>query len=177
MSTDIFMERLWPQPQTDADMQTMMEAMGCLNIHRITWCGSLLSADGREMFCHFRGPDAESLRIVMRSMPLPPGRIWACTVQDTRPELGAAELARANVIVGHEFDSPADYAARELSEKVNMGCFQLHRVRRVRSYLSTDRLRMFSLYEAPDAESVRVVQRQAELPPDRVWAVRRFSPP
>jgi hypothetical protein len=177
MSTDIFMERAWPQPQTEADMQLMMEDMSCLGIHRIDWCGSLLSADARDMFCHFRGADAESLRIVMRSKPLPPARIWSCTVQDTQPDLSASDLARANVVVGHEFESPADYDARELSEEVNMGCFQIHRVRRVRSYLSTDRLRMFSLYEAPDAESVRVVQREAGLPPDRVWAVRRFAPP
>lgn len=176
MTTDIFMERLWPQPQTDDDMGLMREAMSCMDIHRIEWRGSLLSADGREMFCHFRGPDAESLRIVMRSKPLPPGRIWSCTVQDTKPDLSPGDLARANVIVGHEFDTPADYDARELREEVNMGCFQLHRVRRVRSYLSTDRLRMFSLYEAPDAESVRAVQRTAGLPPDRVWSVRRFSP-
>jgi hypothetical protein len=151
---DVFMERLWPQPQTDADMQGMVESVGCMAIHRIEWCGSLLSADGREMFCHFRAPDAESLRIALT------------------PE----DLARANVAVGHEFDEPADAHARELSESVDMGCFQIHRVRRVRSYLSSDRRRMFSLYEAPDAESVRLVQREAGLPPDRVWAVRRFAP-
>lgn len=174
--TDVFMERLWPQPQADADMQTMMKEMGCMAIHRIEWCGSLLSADGCEMFCHFRAPDAESLRIAMRSLPLPPARIWACTVHDMTPDPTPDALARTKVVVCHEFDEPADVHARELSESVNMGCFQIHRVRRLRSYLSTDRRRMFSLYEAPDAESVRLVQREAGLPPDRVWAVRRFAP-
>jgi hypothetical protein len=173
---DVFMERLWPQPQTEADMQGMVESVGCMAIHRIEWCGSLLSADGREMFCHFRAPDAESLRIAMRSLQLPPARIWACSVHDTTPALTPEDLARANVAVGHEFDEPADAHARELSESVDMGCFQIHRVRRVRSYLSSDRRRMFSLYEAPDAESVRLVQREAGLPPDRVWAVRRYAP-
>lgn len=171
--TDIFMERQWPRPLTEADMHEMMESMSCMSLHRLEWCGSLVTADGREMYCHFRGPDAESLRIAMRSKPLPPGRIWACTVQDSVPTLTPDELARANVLVGHEFDQPADFHARELAEEVNMGCFQIHRVRRVRSYLSLDRRRMFSLYQAPDAESVRVSQREAGLPMDRVWAVRR----
>ena len=174
--TDIFMERQWPQPLVEADMQAMMQTIDCLDVHRLQWCGSLLSADGCEMFCHFRGADAESLRIVMRGMPLPPGRIWACSVQDAVPAPSAAELAAANVLVGHQFDAPADHGARELVEDVDMGCFQIHRVRRLRSYLSYDRLRLFSLYQAPDAESVRVAQRQAGLPPDRVWAVRRYAP-
>lgn len=175
--TDIFMERRWPQPVTEADMQAMVADVGCLSIHRLQWCASLLSADRLEMFCHFRGVDAESLRIAMRSMPMPPGRIWACSVEDASPAPTPAELAGANVLVGHEFDAPADHHARELSDPVDMGCFPIYRVRRLRSYLSLDRRRLFSLYQAPDAESVRIAQRQAGLPADRVWAVRRYAPP
>lgn len=175
--TDLFMERRWSQPLTEADLQAMMDEVGCLSIHRLEWCSSLLSSDGLEMFCHFRGVDAESLRIAMRGLSLPVARIWACSVQDAVAALSPADLAGANVLVGHEFDTPADHHARELSHEVDMGCFQIHRVRRLRSYLSTDRRRLFSLYQAPDAESVRLAQRQAGLPPDRVWAVRRYAPP
>jgi hypothetical protein len=39
-----------------------------------------------------------------------------------------------------------------------------------RSLLSADRLRMVCQYDAPDAESVRKVQREAGNGFDRVWA-------
>jgi hypothetical protein len=75
--TDILVERHWPQPLTEAGMFAMMSAAeGCMGIHRITWQGSLLSADGRELLCHFRSPDAESVRIAMKQLGSPPGKVW-----------------------------------------------------------------------------------------------------
>src|SRR5262245_63661379 len=40
------------------------------------------------------------------------------------------------------------------------GCFGLHRVDWVRSFLSSDGARMLCWYRAPDAESVRIALRQ-----------------
>ncbi len=42
--------------------------------------------------------------------------------------------------------------------------------RHLRSFLSLDRHKMICQYEAPDAETVRQLQRTAEAPFDRVWA-------
>lgn len=173
---DVFVERHLDQPLTEADMQALMAATdGCMGIHRVSWCGSLLAADRRDLFCHFRGPDAESVRIAMRQAGAPPGRIWACRVEDAA-DFGPGDLDRANVVVVHAFDEPADFGARRLLDEVDMGCFRIHRVRLVRSYLSADRRRMACLYQAPDAESVRLAQREAGLPADRAWAVRRYAP-
>ena len=157
-------------------MQRLMASTAdCQRIHRVIWRGSVLSSDQRELFCHFQGPDAESVRLASRQAGGPPARVWPCLVQDA-VGVTEADLMRANVIVGHGFETPAEFGERELMVEVDMGCFKLHRVRLLRSYLSLDRLRMFSLYEAPDAESVRIAQRQAGLPPDRVWAGTRFAP-
>jgi hypothetical protein len=173
---DYFVEQQWPQPRTEDHMRAMREGMAaCLGIHRATWCGSLLSLDGCDMFCHFRAPDAESVRIATRPSGAQARRVWACTFQDA-PGFQADDLARANVVVAHRFDAPADFGARALSDEVDMGCFKLHRVRLLRSYLAADRLRMVCLYQALDAESVRLAQRHADLPPDRVLAVRRYAP-
>jgi hypothetical protein len=173
---DILLERQWPEAiSVDAILAMSAAGEGCMRLHRITWHGSLLSSDGKELLCHFRAPDAESLRIAMRQAGEPPGRAWACSVQDA-PGLQDADLAATNVVVAHRFDTPADVGARQVEDDVDMGCFQLHRVRLLRSYLSNDRLRMVCLYQATDAESVRIAQRRAGLPPDRVWAVRRVAP-
>jgi hypothetical protein len=40
------------------------------------------------------------------------------------------------------------------------GCFDLHRVDWIRSFLSSDGARMLCWYRAPDAESVRIAMRQ-----------------
>jgi hypothetical protein len=173
---DFLVERHWPQPLTEADMASMMVNGGdCLAIHRVSLCASLLSADGSELLCHFRSPDAESVRIAMRQLGSPPATVWACQTQDA-PGIEAADLARVNVAVSHGFDAPAAFGARQMVEDIDVGCFRLHRVRLVRSHLAMDGLRMLCLYQAPDAESVRLVQRRAGLPPDRVWAVRRYTP-
>ncbi|MBZ0252845.1 MAG: DUF4242 domain-containing protein, partial [Candidatus Methylomirabilis sp.] len=51
-----------------------------------------------------------------------------------------------------------------------------HNVRLLRSYVSPDRLRMICLFEAPDAESVRIANRKAGLPVDRVWTASVHEP-
>jgi len=35
---------------------------------------------------------------------------------------------------------------------------------------------MISLYQAPDAESVRLALQDARMPVERVWAFRQFRP-
>jgi hypothetical protein len=55
-------------------------------------------------------------------------------------------------------------------------CFSLHQVRALRSYFSKDRKRMICLYEAPDAEAVRIANRTAGLPFDSVWSADVFYP-
>jgi hypothetical protein len=173
---DILVERHWPQPLTEQAMVAMMAlAENCLGIHRLRWRGSLLSADGLDLLCHFHGPDAESARIAMKQMGSPPGRVWTCRTEDAAG-VEPADLAGVNVVVSHRFDTSADFGARQILDELDLGCGNLHRVRLVRSHLSLDGLRMDCLYQAPDAESVRLVQRQAGLPPDRIWAVRRYAP-
>jgi hypothetical protein len=171
---DVFIERRLPEPLTGDGLQAIVGRFdGCREVHRVTWRGSLLSSAADELFCHFQAPDAESVRIATREGP--PGRLWPCQVQDAAG-VGPEDLERVTAIVVHAFDEPAGFGARQLREVIDLGCFQLHRVRLLRSYLATDGRRMVALYQAPDAESVRLAQRRAGLPADRVLAVRRFSP-
>ena len=174
--TDVFVERQWSEPLTEEGVYAMAAmAANCLDLHRVNWLGSLLSSNGIDVFCHFRGPDAESVRIAIQQAGSAPGRVWACTIQDA-PGTTPSDLAGANVLVGHTFDEPVAFGAHRVHVDVQIGCFQIHRARLVRSYLSADRRRVFSLYQAPDAESVRIAHREAGLPPDCIWAVRRFAP-
>lgn len=173
--TDILVERHWDQALSDADMLTILgSAADCLGIHRVDWHGSRLSADGHELFCHFSAADAESVRIALNQAGSPRGQVWAGTVHDA---LGITddELARANVLVSRRFEEPVAFEEVQAAEHAGASCLLTHRVHCVRTYLSTDRRRMICLYQAPDAESVRLALHDASMPVERVWAFRQFS--
>jgi len=174
--TDIFVERHWDPPIAAADIQKMVETGGdCLETHRCDWRGSLLSADGKELFCHFTAPDAESVRMALHEAGSPRGIVWTGTIHDALDFTDEA-LAQANVLVSRRFETPAEFAEIQALEEAGAGCLETHRVRFVRSYFSKDRKRMLCLYRAPDAESVRIAQREAGMPVERVRAVRQFRP-
>ena len=73
------------------------------------------------------------------------------------------------VIVERSFDEPVEFESLQAREDKITWCLDQHRITFLRSYLSSDRKRMICVYEAPDAESVRIANRQAELPFDCVW--------
>ena len=81
------------------------------------------------------------------------------------------------VVVEREFPEPAVFDEIQAVEDAGAWCLDLHQVRFVRTYFSSDRQRMICLYEAPDAESVRLSQRRIGLPFERVWAATDHEPP
>jgi hypothetical protein len=174
--TDILVERHWDRALSDADMHTMLgSAADCLGIHRVDWHGSRLSADGHELFCHFSAADAESVRIALNQAGSSRGFVWTGTVHDA-PGFTGDLLARANVLVSRRFEAPVDLEDVQAVEHAGASCLATHRVHFVRTYLSTDRRRMIGLYQAPDAESVRLALHDAGMPVERVWAFRQFRP-
>jgi hypothetical protein len=80
------------------------------------------------------------------------------------------------VVVERTFPEPVEFAEMTaLGQKVGW-CLEQNGIRFVRSYFSSDRRRMICIYEAPDAESVRRVNRQAKLPFDSVWTASVHGP-
>ncbi len=79
------------------------------------------------------------------------------------------------VIVERTFEQPADDNFMQEAESRTRWCLELHNVKFIRSYVSNDRRRMMCVYEAPDAESVRIVNSTAKLPFDRVWSASLFQ--
>lgn len=176
---ELFLEREFAQPLQAEVMRAMsvsLEEQGCLQLHRVEWLGSLLSADGHKMVCRFRAPDAESLRIVFRTVGVADLRcLWPGTAHE-RPGLTAAEGAAANVLVRRRFAQPVSVAQIQALEDAGAWCLEARRVKFIRTYFSTDCKRMLCLYHAPDAESVRQAQHQANMPVEDVWAFVNVLP-
>jgi hypothetical protein len=54
----------------------------CLQLHGIVRQRSYLTADGRRMLCHFRAPDAESLRMALRGARIEYDEVWTAKDKD-----------------------------------------------------------------------------------------------
>ncbi len=80
------------------------------------------------------------------------------------------------VIVERIFPTPIDPAQLRATVENNQGCLDLHGVHYLRSYVSSDGLRVVCLFEAPDAESVRIVNRQVGMPYERIWTATIHDP-
>jgi hypothetical protein len=74
------------------------------------------------------------------------------------------------VMVERSFSESVDVEALQAQEDAGLWCLEAHGVRFLRTYVSSDRTRLLCLYEAPDAESVRIAQRTIGMPFDRIWS-------
>jgi Protein of unknown function (DUF4242) len=81
----------------------------------------------------------------------------------------------ALIVVERTFDTPvSDPEMDEVAER-ERPCREIRGVTWKRSVLSNDRRRMICEYGAPDAETVRKVQREAVAPFDRIWAGKMLT--
>lgn len=167
----IVMEREFNPPLDEHAFRDMLQNLDdCVRIYRAHWQESLLAADGSALTCCFDAPDAESVRMLSRGDASTHKSVWAGTAH------AADRPGRANVVVERRFDEPVTLDALQAIEDAADWCLRQHKVTFLRTYFSADRRNMICLYQAPDAESVRLAQQQANMPVDRVWACRNFTP-
>lgn len=171
---ELFLERSFDPPISRDDVLVMgRKGRDCFALHRVAWQGSHLATGGHRMVCRFSAPDAESVRIALRTTGAPTGRLWEGTVHDGPGYRDGGPAA--NVLIGRSFDTPL--AEEEIEAVEAHGwCAETHRVTFVRTYVSIDRRRLLCLYRAPDAESVRLAQRSMRLPVDDLWAFTFIGP-
>jgi hypothetical protein len=171
MTANLFLERTFDEPLTREDvLDGARESAQCFDLHRVRWHGSFLSHDGRTMVCHFSAVDIESARLALRDPDVDLSRFWSGTVHHgARPDA-------PNVVVERSFAAPVrfeDIAAIGLGKP---WCFETHGVSHTHSFFSLDGKRMLCFYRAPDAEAVRLAQREAAMPIDAVWACSPVVP-
>lgn len=144
-------------------------------MHRISWQESLLSTDGQRSICRFHCADAESLRVALRQVGANVHAIWPGTIHVSPVATPTAQM-EANVIVTRRFSGPVTLESVQAIEDAGAWCLDAHKVHFLRTFFARDRTRMICLYHAPDAESVRLAQRQAGMPVDEVWSFNRVLP-
>jgi hypothetical protein len=78
------------------------------------------------------------------------------------------------MIVETIYDSPATDDELDANATKLDPCLQGHNVRWMRSYMSLDRRRRICVFDAPDADSVRISFRSAGVTFERVWAAEEI---
>jgi len=170
MEPIVMLRRFEPPLDQQTFYRMAEESAGCLSLYRAEWQESLLAEDGRSLICRFEAPDAESIRQLSRGDGARDKSVWSGTVHDTdRPGM-------ATVVVERSFGEPTTVEALQGVEDAGAWCLDLYKVIFLRSLFSADCKRMLCLYQAPDAESVRLAQQQAKMPVDRIWACRNYTP-
>lgn len=175
--TDMFLERRFDdEPMTEAiALELGAFAQTCFDLYGVAWLESLLARDGRLMICRFRSPDAESTRLALRQAGAEIGALWPGTVHSAGQST-TDDDPMTPVVVTRTFEEPVSLDAVQAREDAAAHCLKNHRVRYLRTFFSNDRRRMVCVYRAPDAESVRLAQNQAEMPVDQVWSCRTVNP-
>jgi hypothetical protein len=173
--SDIFVQRSFDPPLTDESFDEMARnGLSCLNLYRVKWRQSFLSADGCRLVCWFSAPDAESTRLALRKAGSHDAIPWSGTIHDS-PAQDAPAPETTNVVVERSWESPMKIEQIQAIEDAGIACLEVRNVHFSRSFFSRDRKRMVCLYRAPDAESVREAQREARMPVDSVWSFRLKS--
>jgi hypothetical protein len=80
------------------------------------------------------------------------------------------------VIVERSYEEPIETEGLETRMEANPWCLEQYRVTYLRSFISTDGKRMLCLFEGPDAESVRHVNRQLDAGYERIWSATMHEP-
>ncbi|MEH6548370.1 MAG: DUF4242 domain-containing protein [Pseudomonadales bacterium] len=169
--THVFVERDFEEAILPEQVQAMVADNGsCLDMWKVTWISSLLSKDGRKMFCHFEGSDTDSVKTAFRQTGGIAKSIWPGTLHV------ATESLQPNVVVERRFNQSTAIEAVQAIEDANIECLNSRNVVFVKTYFSLDKTQMICLYHAPDTESVRQAQQQAGMPVTSIWPCTQIAP-
>jgi hypothetical protein len=80
------------------------------------------------------------------------------------------------VVVERLFDPGVTMQDVRLLDESSAWCKDAYGIRLLHSYVSADGKRVICVYEAPDAEAVRVANRQAGAPFEEVWTAALYRP-
>jgi hypothetical protein len=170
----IVVERELAEPTDIRDLAAREAKVAwCLEYHRVAALHSYIALDGRAALCLYRAPDAEAVRATQRTAGVLVTRAWAADV--VGPGLTGLAADQEVVVVERELAAPFSPEQAVRLIEAGRGCMELHRTALRVSHLARDGRRMICVYTAPDAESVRLVNRQADMPVSRVWRARVFG--
>ena len=169
MTELVIVKRSFEEPVAMADLEARADAVAwCFQQHGVQVLRSYFAIDRRTMISLYRAPDAEAVRETQRRAGLPVTSIWTAVVIGN-VEVPAVSPPRTMIIVEREFPDPVTMELVEQTLSREGHCFSIHRADLLASHLARDGGRMVCVFSAPDAESVRIANRQIGMPVANAW--------
>jgi hypothetical protein len=172
----IVCERIVDPPVPAEHFPAVEERFGhCLQANRIRHVLTYVATDGRRMACLYEAPDLEAIRRANRQAGMPAKRLYQASVHRPPADGNGADAEPApqrgapRVVVERAFETPAVFDEIQALEDKGAWCLDQYNVRFLVTLFSADRRRMLCVYQAPDAESVRIAQRKIGMPVSDVW--------
>jgi uncharacterized protein DUF4242 len=175
---EVIVERSFEEPMEFAAIQAIEDrGAWCLEEHRVRFVRTYFSKDRRRMICLYEAPDADSVRIAQQKAGMPLDRVWSAT-RNPAPAgwPGPPPGPRENVIVERSFDEPITPEAIAALFEKGEECLPRHQIAYLGGHIASDGRRMICVFVAPDAESVRIANRQSGVRFDRVWTATLHEP-
>lgn len=111
--TDVFVE--WPGLAPDDERSVLeIQETGCFQLHGLHWQESFIAQVGRHRICHYRAPDAESVRIAFRQGSIEVDAVWSGTMI-----FDADGGLPAGLVLERAFEAPAPAHAEDAVERAS----------------------------------------------------------
>lgn len=158
---DVFVE--WPGRAAD-DPRTVLDIQetGCFALHGLHWQESFIAEEGRRRICHYRAPDAESVRIAFRQGGIPVDAVWSGTL------LRRGGAIASGVLVESPFEPPWPDSAERAFERAERDWLRALGLQAARVIVPTGRRRILCFGALPAAGA------QVTLPAG-AWTCRHVS--
>jgi hypothetical protein len=164
---DVFVE--WAgRPSSDGRTQAEIESTGCFDLHGIELQESFVAAEERRVLCHFRAPDAESVRLALRQGDIPVECIWTGIIFE------GGMPAAANVVIEYTLAPPLPAEPRDALEVARSQWLQPLGLSLQSAVFDLGRSRMILFCEAPPGYFPRL-DETGRVPPDLIWSCRRVA--
>jgi len=161
-------------PPVDQDGMRRLVRLACLDLYRIEWRRSYLAADGTQMLCWYRSPDAETVRLILRQQGTPGASVWPIEsigpaderLDETRDRLALEfDLESAR---GHDEPAAVSHAVARALETAGAAFARLFRP--VRG------ARLFCIIDAEAETRVIACLRAAGRAPTAAWRCVELDP-
>jgi hypothetical protein len=164
---DVFVE--WAgRPSSDGRTQAEIEASGCFALHGVELQESFIADKARRVICHFRAPDAESVRLALRQGDISVDSIWTGAVfEGTLP-------AAANLVIEHELTPPLPAEPREALAFARSRWLEPLGLTLASAVVNPARNRMLLFCQA-HGTSRRVDDTAHRVSPGLAWSCRRIA--
>ena len=178
---DFYIERALDTPLCAVDERLLERRLAvCARAYQVRWRRCLFDAEGQRIVCHVEADDWSIARAAARCLGMEPGATWLSAIPLDAAAAGA-ELSTAthpdlvDVLAECRLDASIDTQSLLRERQACDWCLDNLRVHPGPVTTSDDGRRIVAFFHAPDAEAVRNAYRHANVPFDRVVALRRLD--